>query len=486
MSARYLMGIDVGTQSAKVVIFRTDGEVLCSGNQPLRSLEIPKPHRAEHPDDDLWTSVQAACQAAMTRFHMLGGQDHQLLAAGLCVIRCCRVLVREDGELAWPVINWMDQRLNHPYQPAPEYGDVRWITTTSGYITQRLTDETRDTCANYIGWWPMDDTQQDWSQDAATLQSCNLRREQLFDVVRPGEILGEVSSRAAQLTGLPTGLPIIATAHDKAVEALGAGALAPDEVLVSLGTYIGAMVHGDPQPRQSNHYWPFQASVPGQFLYECMGVRRGMWTISWFRDQFGAATLHDAEDSGVNLETLLGEEASRVPAGSDGLVTLHDWAAPAEAPYRKGAMIGFDGRHTRAHMFRSMLEGIVLTLKNHVDPMMQDLQRPLAQLAISGGGANSDLFMQIFADIFGVPARRNAMRSSAAIGCAINAGMAMGVWRDYSEAVQALVRGGETFTPNAENHAFYQRLNQDVYQQLHQALDPVLERLSPLVDSQPR
>ena len=481
MSARYLMGIDVGTQSAKVVIFRTDGEVICSAQQPLRALVIPQPNRAEHPDDDLWYSVQQACRAAMTRFHQLGGQDHQLLAAGLCVIRCCRVLMRQDGELAWPVINWMDARLNQPYQPAPEYGEVRWITTTSGYITHRLTGQTRDTSANYIGCWPMDDASQMW--DDSQMASCHLRRDQLFDVVRPGEMLGEVTSTAARASGLPLGLSIIATAHDKAVEALGAGALSQGEALISLGTYIGAMVHGDTQPHASEHFWPFQAALPGHFLYECMGVRRGMWTVSWFRDQFGAAALQDAQDAGVDIETLLGAEASVVAAGSDGLITLHDWAAPAEAPWRKGAIIGFDGRHTRAHLFRSLLEGIVFTMKNHLDPMMQALDRPLTQLVISGGGANSDLFMQLFADIFGVPARRNAMRSSAAIGCALNAGMALGVWQSYQEGVTALVKTGETFLPNAHHHALYQQLNQQVYQQLHSALDPLLKRLSPLAEA---
>jgi sugar (pentulose or hexulose) kinase len=474
----YLMGIDVGTQSAKVVIFQTDGKVLCSAQQPLRALAIPQPNRAEHPDDDLWTSVQQACRAAMLRFHQLGGQPHQLLAAGLCVIRCCRVLMRADGELAWPVINWMDVRLNQPYQHETAYGDVRWITATSGYITHRLTGETRDTSANYIGCWPMDDVHQDW--DNAQMPACNLRREQLFDVARPGEVLGQVTSAAAKASGLPQGLPIVATAHDKAVEALGAGALADDEALISLGTYIGAMVHGDETPRSSDHFWPFQAALPQRFLYECMGVRRGMWTISWFRDQFGAAAVQDAQDRGIDIESLLSAEASRVPAGSDGLITLHDWAAPAHEPWRKGAIIGFDGRHTRAHLFRSLLEGIVFTMKNHLDPMMQALERPLAQLVISGGGANSDLFMQLFADIFGVPARRNAMRSSAAIGCAISAGMAVGVWQQYADAVTALVQPGETFMPNAAHHAHYQQLNQQVYQQLHAALDPLLQRLSNL------
>ncbi|OON40915.1 sugar kinase [Izhakiella australiensis] len=483
MSQHYLIGIDIGTQSAKVVIFTTGGQIVCEQQQPLRPLATPAPQYAEHPDDDLWSALQIACRKAMACFHQLGGQNHQLLAAGLCVIRCCRVLMKSDGELAWPVINWMDKRLNQPYQHQPEYGDVSYVTTSSGYITHRLTGQLKDTCANYIGWWPMDNDRQQWSEDPALWQRCNLRPDQVLDVIPPGSIAGEVTAAAAQACGLPVGLPVVVTAHDKAVEALGAGSLTPGVALISLGTYIGAMTHGEKNHTDARHFWPFQASLPGSWLYECMDVRRGMWTVSWFRDQFGAAALAEATDRGVSIEQLMNQQAAQVPPGSEGLITLHDWAPPAEAEFRKGAILGFDGRHTRAHMFRSLLEGIALTMKNHMDKMADELGVPFHQLIISGGGANSDLFMQIFADIFGLPAQRNKMKSSAAIGCAINAGMAMKIWPDYASACAQLVQPGECFHPDARHHQLYQQLNEAVYQRLHSQLDPLFSQLSPLVDS---
>lgn len=480
MKQGYLIGIDVGTQSAKVAIFTLQGERVCEGHQPLRPLAIPGPQLAEHPEDDLWTSVSAACQKAMQQFRQQGKDESAILGAGLCVIRCCRVLLKKSGELAWPVINWMDRRLNHPWQYQPACGEVAYVTTASGYITHRLTGEFRDTSANYIGWWPMDNEQQNWSENAANWQSCNLRRDQVFEVVKPGEILGKLSPKAAEATGLPAGLPIVATAHDKAVEALGSGSLQQGVCLVSLGTYIGAMVQGDAAQTRATNFWPFQASVPGKYLYECMGVRRGMWTVSWFRDQFGAAALADAGMQGVSVETLLNQEASLVPAGSEGLIALHDWAAPAEAEFRKGAFIGFDGRHTRAHMFRSLLEGIALTMKNHMDAMAEELGRPFTQLIIAGGGANSDLMMQIFADVFGIPTQRNRMKSAAAIGCAINAGIAVGVFDSYQQASDRLVQHAESFQPDLSNYQLYQAINQQVYQPLHSHLDPLLRKLSDL------
>jgi sugar (pentulose or hexulose) kinase len=483
MSEKYLMGVDVGTQSAKVVITDLEGHILCEGSQPLRKMNIPAPQLAEHPDDDLWDALKVAFDRVMKKFdENLGGNGHDILAMGVCVIRCCRVLLKENGELAYPVIDWMDKRLNTPYEYKAAYGDVRYVTTTSGYITHRLTGEFKDTCANYIGWWPMDDDTLDWSQDEQRIKACNVPREMLFDVVKPGEILGVLSDEAARTIGLPAGMPVVATAHDKAVEALGAGSLAAGTGLISLGTYIGALVPGRENIKDPKHFWSFQASVPGRYLYECWGVRRGMWTVSWFCDQFGEGLIHEAKTRGITIEELFNREAEKVPAGCEGLITVHDWAPPPAATYRKGVMFGFDGRHTRAHIYRSILEGIAFTVKNHMDKMNQELGSPLKQLIISGGGANSDVFMQIFADIFGVPTRRNKVKGSAAIGCVINAGMAVGAFSSYEEAVAKMVHTDDEFYPSLENTRFYDRLNDQVYRHVNPHFDPILKALSTLVD----
>lgn len=482
MAKKYLIGVDVGTQSAKVVIFDTEGNVVCEGKQALRKIAIPAPLLAEHPDDDLWDSLKIAFRRAMKNFYEDGHDKDQILAMGICIVRCCRVLLKTNGELAYPVINWMDKRLNRPYEYIDAYQDVSYITTTSGYITHRLTSQFKDTCANYIGWWPMDNDTLEWSTDPEAWKSCNLTRDQVLDVVKPGEILGHLTAQAAAEIDLPAGIPVVATAHDKAVEALGAGSLDPGTALISLGTYIGAMVHGYANVKDAQNFWPFQASIPNRYLYECMGVRRGMWTISWFRDQFGAAALAEASDKSLSIEDLLNQEGSQIPAGCEGLIVIHDWAPPPEAEFRKGAMIGFDGRHTRAHMYRAMLEGIAFTMKNHMDKMAIELEIPFKRLVISGGGANSDLFMQIFADVFGIPTCRNLLKGSASVGCVINAGMAVGIFDSYEQATDRMVRIGDTFMPDRNNHNFYTQLNERVYKQSSQHLDPLLKQLSPLVD----
>ncbi|MEH0019185.1 MAG: FGGY-family carbohydrate kinase [Desulfobacter sp.] len=483
MADAYVMGVDVGTQSAKVVIFDLEGNIVCEACRPLRKIAIPAPLLAEHPDDDIWDALTVALQAAMDRFkNEAGKHPADIRAMGLCVIRCCLALMKESGELAHPVISWMDKRMNTPYVYDEAFGDVRYLSAASGYITHRLTGEFKDTCANYIGNWPMDNDTWDWSNDPEMFRRFNLTRDMVLDVVRPGDILGYINAAAAVRTGLPKGLPVVATAHDKAVEALGAGSLSRGTALVSLGTYIGAMVHGRENLREARNFWPFQASVPGRYLYECMGVRRGMWTVSWFCDQFGPGIRKEAEKKGLSVEEMFNGEAEHVPAGCEGLVTIHDWAPPAEAVFRKGVMFGFDGRHTRAHMFRSILEGIAFTMKNHMDKMARELETPFERLVISGGGSNSDVFMQIFSDVFGIPAFRNQIKSSASVGCAINAGMAAGLFDSYDAAAAKMIRTGDTFFPNTAHHRFYSRLNETVYKDAHDHFDPLLERLARLVD----
>lgn len=476
---KYLMGVDVGTQSAKVIISDLEGNIVSEGHKKLRKIDIPAPQLAIHPDDDLWDSLKEAFKTAMRAFRQkVGDNTDDILSIGICIIRCCRVLLKENGELAYPVIDWMDKRLNKPYEYHESYGDVRYVTASSGYITHRLTGECKDTCANYIGRWPMDNDTLDWSTDEAVIEQFKVPRNMLFDLVKPGEILGYLKEDVAALIDVPAGIPVVATAHDKAVEALGAGSLQPGTGLISLGTYIGDMVHGRENTKTSKNYWSYQASIPGRYLYECIGVRLGMWTISWFCDQFGEGIISEAHSRKMSIEELFNQEAEKIPAGCEGLLTVHDWAPPMTAVYRKGVMFGFDGRHTRAHIYRSILEGIAFTVKNHMDKMNQEINIPLTHLVISGGGANSDVFMQIFADIFGVPTSRNEMKGSAGIGCIINAGMAVNAFDSYEEAVEKLVCKDDAFTPNLTNNKFYSQLNENVYQHVNSHFDPLLKELS--------
>jgi len=307
--APFLLAIDNGSQSTKVTIFDSHGHAVASARRRLKPYDTSVPGRAIHPGDDILDSIQHACRAAMAQF---SGSPADIAAVGLCTIRFCRALLAADGTLTEPVLSWMDQRVSRPYQPAKQ--KTRYVTTSSGHITHRLTGQFTDAAANYQGVWPIDQHTATWSSDPAAYVSAGMPRDMLFDLVPPGGRLGEVTAAAAQATGIPAGLPVYATANDKAVEALGSG-LGEGTVLLSLGTYIAALTTGSSSRSADDSYWVNFAARPGKYLYESTGIRRGMWMVSWYR-----GVLEGSPGDETHLEGTLNAEASRL-AGLGATIT---------------------------------------------------------------------------------------------------------------------------------------------------------------------
>jgi xylulokinase len=468
----YLLAIDNGSQSTKVTIFDARGRALASASRRLKPYDTSVPGRAVHPGDDIWDSIRGACRDAMARFR---GDPADIVAVGLCTIRFCRALLTADGTLAEPVLSWMDERVSRAYQATNPL--TRYVTTSSGYITHRLTGQFTDTAANYEGVWPIDHDTAAWSSDPGVYASTGMARDMLFDLVPPGGLLGGVTVAAAQATGIPAGLPVYATANDKAVEALGSGLEEDGTVLLSLGTYIAAMTIGSSSRSADGSYWANFAARPGRYLYESTGIRRGMWMVGWYRGVLEGAHGEEPTPGAARLEDVLNAEASELVPGSNGLFTLPDWLAPGHAAWRRGALLGFDGSQGRAHIYRSILEGIALTMVNHTGAMEHALGRRLPSVLVSGGGSRSDLMMQIVADVFDRPAGRTTVNDAAGLGAAICAAVGHGIYPDWDQATAAMVTAGDKFAPDPKAVRAYQAIN-TVYAALTTYTDPLFRAMA--------
>jgi sugar (pentulose or hexulose) kinase len=483
MSGPYLIGVDCGTQSAKVVVYDAAGHAVARGQRALRPMSRPAHGVAVHPDDDLWDAIAAASLQAMAAFVADDRDAGEIAGVGLCPIRCCKAFLTADGSLAEPVINWMDDRAYQPY--VPDDPAVRYATTSSGYLAHRFTGAFRDTAANNILLqWPIDTDTWQWSDDAALYEQFGVGRDMLFELQMPGEVIGPVTAEAGAATGIPAGLPVVATANDKAVEMLGAGSLGETTALVSLGTYIAAMVHGRHNHPTATSCWTNFASIPNRYLYESNGVRRGMWTLTWFLDLLGPEVAERAAALGLTREEHIEREAAAVPPGSDGLMTVLDWLATTDKPFRKGIMLGFDARHSRGHVYRSILEAIALTMKHHVDAMCDELGIALDEIVVSGGGSASALFMQIFADVFGLPASRTIADGfgggGASLGAAMCAAAATGVHPDIESAAARMAHPRQVFPPDAAHSAVYDRIADTIYHDIRNHTDALFERAYPI------
>ena len=263
--------------------------------------------------------------------------------------------------------------------------------------------------------------------------------------------------------------------NDKAVEALGCGLFDPGTVLLSLGTYIASMTVGEELSSDDDRYWVNAAAVPGRYLYESGGIRRGMWTVSWLSQLVSAAVPELVEPQA--RQEWLDEGARGVPPGSNGLMTIPDWLPPGHAPHRRGAILGLDGSHGAHHLYRSVLEGIALTMREHTEAMEDALGRPHGRLLVSGGGSRSDLMSQIVADVFGRKVERARVADAAGLGAAICAAVGHGTHAGFEAAVKTMTRPGEVVEPDPAAQRHYDEM-MEVYAALTEFTDPMFRRMA--------
>ena len=476
---KLLMGIDSGSQSTKVGIFDLQGNEICYGSAPLKSTETPAPGVVYHPDDDLWDSLVRAMDNCLENFT---GNREQIAGIGLCTIRCCRVLLDGAGQLAEPVISWMDMRMAQPY--IHQNDDVKYVTTTSGYLALRLTGEYKDSCSNQEVHWPMNWQTLEWGTDDEIARQ-GLTRSQLFTLIKPGESYGVLLPFLAQRFGLNSDIQVFATGNDKAVEVLGAGIASAGDIMVSLGTFISAMLYRHDYYSDAESFFPTLACEPYKYVYESTGIRRGMWTVSWFKNLAGEDISKLAELENISEEDVLNRIAQSIKPGSDGLITVLDWLSPPSHQFRKGMMIGFDQRHTKYHIYRSILEAIAYTIKNNIDRMLTEIEASVDRICVIGGGAKSDILVQIICDLFGKKTVTLAASSSACLGSAMCAAVGLGLVTDFAQAKATMIHIDKEYNPDPQHHVYYNMINENVYKKVRSYTDPLLSEIYPFLNQSP-
>jgi sugar (pentulose or hexulose) kinase len=204
-----------------------------------------------------------------------------------------------------------------------------------------------------------------------------------------------------------------------------------------------------------------------------------MSTVSWVREIMGRDADLKAQYLGLTTDNYLNRLAADLPPGSEGLLTVPEWLAPPSALYKRGIMLGFTGRHTPVHMYRSVMEAIAMTMGGHLRAMVSELGFDLQKVIVSGGGSNGDLFMSIIADVMGLPTVRTEINGAVGLGSAICAAVGAGFYKSFDQAMAAMVRTKDTFEPNEANHRFYQDLYDQVYSQITRSTDEILKKAYP-------
>jgi xylulokinase len=493
-----LLGIDVGTGGTRAVILSETGKVLASATHEHAAFASPQLGWAEQDPHDWWRAAAGAIKEALLTAGITGAD---ISCIGLAGQMHGAVLLDEDNQVLRPALIWCDQRtqaqcdwLNEKIgakriieltcNPAltnftltkllwvrehePEiWKRFRRVLLPKDYVRFRLTGEQAIDVADASGTLMLDVANRRWSE--AMMSAADLPMSCLPRLFESPEVCARISEEGAAASGLKVGTPVVAGAGDQAGGAVGMGIVRPGSVSATIGTSGVVFAATDhPAMDAQGRVHTFCHAIPGQ--WHVMGVTQAAGlSLRWFRDLLG---------SGVSYDDLT-REASAVPSGSAGVL----WApylmgerTPHLDPKARGALVGFTASHTRGHVVRSILEGVAFSLKDTFT-LFEAMRVPVSSIRLGGGGARSELWRQIQADVYGREVEIVEAEEGAAYGAALLAGVGAKHWNSVEDACAAAVHVATRVQPyGAAEQVLKQQYS--LYRQLYVALKPLFAHMS--------
>ncbi len=491
----YLLGIDIGTSSAKAALMDLDGRIVgvAAGDYPI---DQPQPGWAEQDPDSWWRAAVQAVRAALAQ-----APAGEVAAIGLSGQMHGTVLLGPDGRPTRPAIIWADRRsgaevervcretgLNRLGRFAANRlavgftaASLLWLLThepeslaagerlllPKDYLRLALTGEVATDVSDASATLLYDVARRRWSQEL--IGEWKLPPWILPPVLESAQVAGQLRPAAAEALGLPVGTPVVAGAADQACQALGSGLLDPGLASCTIGTGgqlltpLSAPGY-DPQLRLHT----FCHALPGRWYAMGASLAAGL-SLRWFREQFCPSAAGFAE---------LSAEAAEVPAGAEGLLFLPYLVGertPHFDPAARGAFVGLTLRHGRAHAVRAIMEGVAFALRDSLEIMRQLGPGP-TQIVTAGGGGSTRPWQGILADVFGLPVMSAAGPERTAAGAAMLAGLGVGLYADPAEARRRAVHYEPPLMPDPDDTARYQDLY-GVYRGLYPRLKESFEVL---------
>ena len=504
-----ILVFDSGTQSIRGAVIDLGGNILKKVKTPIEPYFSHQPGWAEQEPDYYWKNLAATARKllASTAVRVDG-----IAGVTLTCQRTTVVNLDRNGKPLRPAILWLDQRKAETENRIPRFfrwglGAIHkrtlienvvrecksnWIQQhepeiwqkthkflfLSGFLTHRLTGEYRDSSGNMVGYLPFDYKKQRWAKPHdMKWKFFPMDPSVLPTLVKPADLLGHVTAKASGETGIPKGLPVIAAGTDKACEVLGAACTSPDVACLSYGT-TATVNTANAKYVQVQPFAPaYPSAMPDAYNTEVM-VYRGFWLVSWFKEQFGLREMQIASKRNMPPEALFDELIENIPPGSMGLMLQPYWSPGMNTDSdAKGAIIGFGDVHTRAHIYRSILEGLGYALKDGMLTLEKKNKVKINTLRVSGGGSQSDAAMQITADIFDLPAQRPHTYETSALGAAIDAAVGLKLHPDFPTAVREMTRISRCFEPIPKNRDLYRELFERVYVKIYGRLKPIYNEI---------
>jgi xylulokinase len=510
MNKTYLIGVDIGTMGTKAAVFDTEGNLLASAYEES-ILHHPRPGWVEQDPDDLYGSSVRTIQECVEK----SGIDPADVAALAFDGQMSGIgTVDEEWGTPTPYDSWLDTRCK-PYiemmkphaeqivqisggpptychgpkilwwkHEQPEvFERISKFVVPVAYVAGRMAGLKGE--EGYIDYTHLnfssfgDIARSVWDEELCGLFDVPVKK--LPRIVEPWEIIGQVTAAAAAECGLRQGTPIAAGCGDQAAGMLGAAMVEPGTVFDVAGTASVFAICVDRYVPDTVNKTLFTARlVPPDLWYALAYINGGGMNLRWFRDELAGEERAQAQAEGSDVYALLDQMAAQVPAGADSLLFLPHLGGrvcPSE-PDLRGLWMGFNWGHTKAHLFRAMLEAVAyeyalyLGIEKSLLPSLD-----FREARVIGGGAASKLWNQIKSDVLGIPYVQLSREEFAVLGSAILAGHAVGVFTDLKTTAKSFVHPTARVEPRAEYYEFYKPLA-ELYATLIGDTKPLFQRLS--------
>lgn len=476
----HLLAIDLGTGSCRAVLFADDGTQVAIGQREWSHAALPGAPGSQVFDTARnWDLVCECVREALVRAG-IGASD--VAAVSSTSMREGMVLYDRDGREIWACPN-VDSRASVEASELVRSGRARrifeqggdWVAITSparflwiqahepetfrsiahvgmlsDWVLYRLTgrfvtDPSSGSSSNLF-----DLRARSWSR--TSLELVGLSPEIVPEVLEPGTVVGPLSARAAEETGLAAGTPIVVGGADTQLGLVGIGVVRSDRLTLVGGSFWQlTVVTDDPLIDPEARVRTLCHAVPGQWMTEGIGFYCGV-AMRWFRDAFCELEQAEAVRRGVDAYAVMEEAAAGVPPGSEGVLAVFSNVMDAKRWVQASpSFLGFDvdrpAASNRRACIRALEEQAAYTARGHLAIIEELTGRTYDELVFTGGAAKGTLWPQIVADVVGLPVRVPVVKESTALGAALYAGIGAGLYRDLAEVVGELVRFERTFEP---------------------------------------
>lgn len=458
---------DVGTTGARTVIFDLNGKEIVKAYEEYPIVEQPVGISEQDPII-WWNAVRNTCNKVVKSGII---SPKEIIGIVGTFQRATVTLIDDNGEVLHPALTWMDEREISDFRELQEerglrriipkilwfknnkselYNKASKIICTDSYIYTKLCGECVTDPTNAINGILNMDTLQ-WDESLANLYDIPLN---LWPrLAYPGEIIGGLNSEAAQALGLVENMPIIVGGGDQQCAALGLGVINNGQAKITTGTGIFVdLVHDKPiQPAGDIPIFSFPHVVKGKWVIEGLMPGTGS-ALKWFKDNFSQLQIKESEESSSDVYDILSKEAEQISPGSNGLLFIPLYT------FRKGTIHGLSFNHKRAHMIRAIMESAVLSAQMYLNIIEGMVKVSNSEIKVDGGGMNSELWAQMFADVIDKKILIPENKDGAALGAAILGFYGLRIFNTFDDAIEKMVRFVDVKEPIKENTKIYKKL----------------------------